>query len=80
MLRVEDGEHSLIEAGEKFSQRIFKVDFPVVVVGLQVFEEVDEDVGVAFVDDAVRLLEELVELQLRFHQQVHEGFWKKITR
>ena len=43
-----------------------------VVILLQILEEVDEDVRVPLVDDAVRPREQLVELQLRVGQEVDE--------
>ena len=72
VLRVEHGEHALVELAEEALQRVLQVDLARVVVLLQVLEEVDEDVRVALVDDAVRLLEQLVELHLRRGQQVRE--------
>jgi len=74
VLGVEDGKHSLVEMGEKTSEGVLQVDFAVVVVGLQVLEEVDEDVRVPLVDDAVRFLKEFVEFQLRLDQKIHEVF------
>ena len=76
VLRVEDGEHPLVEVSEEPPEGVLQVDLAVVVVGLEVLEEVDEDVRVALVDDAVRLLKELVKLKLRFDQEIHEVFWK----
>ena len=77
VLRVEDDEHALVELLEELIERVLQVHLPVVVVLLEVVKEVDEDVGVAFVDDAVGLLEQLVKLELRLGQQVCEKFWKR---
>ena len=74
MLGVEDGEHPLVEVGEEPSEGVLQVDFAVVVVGLQVLEEVDEDVRVPLVDDAIRFLKEFVEFQLGLDQKIHEVF------
>ena len=62
VLCIEDGKHSLVEVSEEASQGVLQVDLAIVVVGLQVLEEVDEHVGVPFVDDAVSLLKQLVKL------------------
>ena len=62
VLCVEDGEHPLVQMSEEASKRVFQVDLSLVVIRLEVSEEVDEDVRISFVDDAVSLLEELVEL------------------
>ena len=62
VLCIEDGKHSLVEVSEEASQGVLQVDLAIVVVGLQVLEEVDEDVGVPLVDDAVSLLKQLVKL------------------
>ena len=53
-------------------QGLLEVDVALLVVVLQVLEEVDEDVRVALVDDAVRLREEVVELQLRTGKELEE--------
>ena len=44
VLSVEDGEHPLVEVGEEPPEGVLQVDLAVVVVGLEVLEEVDEDV------------------------------------
>ena len=73
-ISVEDDEHPLVELRKELLQGLLEVDVALLVVVLQVLEEVDEDVRVALVDDAVRLREEVVELQLRRGQQVDEMF------
>ena len=74
MLSVEDGKHSLVEMTEELLQGPFQVDLSQVVVLLEVLEEIDENIGISLVDDSVRLLEELVELQLGRSQQVGKVF------
>lgn len=76
MLRVENGEHALVQLAEELVQSLFEIDLSQIVVVLQVAKEVDENIGVALIDDAVGLLEELVELLLRRGQQVDEEFCK----
>lgn len=77
MLRVEDGEHPLVELGEELLERLLQVHLALLVILLQVLEEVDEDVGVPLVDDPVSLLEQLVELQLGGREQIREEFWNE---
>ena len=77
VLGVEHDEHPLIELTKKLLQGVLEVDVAAVVVILEVFEEVDEDVRVALVNDPVGLLEELVKLQLGVGQQIGEEFCKK---
>ena len=76
VLGVEDGEHSLIEMGEELPQRLLEVDVPALVVCLQVFEEVREDITVPLIEDPVGLLEHEVEVSLGMSKQVCEEFWK----
>ena len=77
MLRVEDGEHPLVELGEELLERLLQVHLALLVILLQVLEEVDENVGVPLVDDPVSFLEQLVELQLGGREQIREEFWNE---
>ncbi len=65
LVRVEDDKHALVQLTEKLAQGVFQVELAAIVVHLQILEEVDEHVRVALVNDAIGLLEQLVELQLR---------------
>ena len=76
MLSVVYGKHPLIELTEELLKRVLQIPLTAVVVVLQGFEEVDEDVRVSLVDDAVSLLEKFVELGLWFRQQIREKIWK----
>ena len=76
VLRVQDGEHSLVEVGEELPQRLLEVDVPALVVRLQVLEEVREHVAVPFIEDPIRLLKHKVEISLGMSKQVCEELWK----
>ena len=77
VLGVENGEHSLVEMREKLPQGLLQVDVPALVVRLQVFEEVGEDVAVPLIEDPIRLLEHEVEVALGMSQQLCEEFCKR---
>ena len=79
VLRVQDGEHSLVEMWEELPQGLLKVNVPALVVRLQVLEEVREDVAVPLIEDPVRLLEHKVEVSFGMGKQVCEEFWKGRT-
>ena len=79
VLWVEYGEHALVEMAEELSQRLLQVHVPVLVVGLQVLEEVRENVRVPLVEDAVGLLEHEVKVPLGVGQQLREKFCKIIS-
>jgi hypothetical protein len=63
---------------EEFPQRLLQIHVAVLVVGLQVLEEVGEDVRVPLIEDSVGLLEHEVKLPLGVGQQLGEKFCKKI--
>ena len=44
VLGVENGEHSLVKLGEEFPQSFLKINVAQLIVGLEVFEEVSEDI------------------------------------
>ena len=77
VLGVEDGEHPLVEMGEELPQGFLQVDVPALVVRLQFFEEVGEDVAVPLIEDPVRLLEHEVEVALGMSKQLCEEFCKR---
>ncbi len=74
VLGVEDREHPLVEMAEEFPQGLFEIHVAVLVIGLQVLEEIRENVRVAFVEDPVGLLEHKVEVSLRVGEQLSEEF------
>ena len=74
VLGVEDREHALVEMAEEFPQCLFEIHVAVLVIGLQVLEEIRENVRVAFVEDPVGLLEHEVEVPLRVGEQLSEEF------
>ena len=63
--------------GEELPQGFLQVDVPALVVRLQVFEEVGEDVAVPLIEDPIRLLEHEVEVALGMSQQLCEEFCKR---
>lgn len=72
ILRIQHGEHPLVELGEELPEGLLEVDPALLVVGLQILEEVGEHVRVALVENAVGLLEHQVEVVLRVLKQVRE--------
>ena len=77
MLCIENSEHSLIEMAEKLFECFWQVDFTVVVIIFEVFEEIDEHIRVAFVNDTIRFLKQLVKLELALDQKLGEELCKK---
>jgi hypothetical protein len=64
VLGIKDCEHPLVQATKEVFQRLLEVDLTMVIVRLEVFKKVDENVRVPLVDDAIRLLEESMKLEL----------------
>ena len=64
-------EHFLVKAGEKRCSRLVKVDFPVEEEAFELIEIFLEQPSVSFVQDAVGLSKDPVELPLRVGEQIH---------